>query len=160
MVSDTDIAISGKVKASDCHLPSKLASDVLNFFSARYSSVNETTQYERQRKIDIANAMKKFDTYFMLEPGNESSFVIMAALILEPKITFANGECCTIIHLNATAFEKEESYQMKTLLYHVFSQTSIEKSQAALLFISMEIINLDYFAHHNKRTKKAIRRKN
>ena len=55
MVSDEDIDISGNINEADCYLPSQLASEVLQFFSARYSSVNETEEYENQRKRLIRN---------------------------------------------------------------------------------------------------------
>ena len=122
LISDPESIIDDVVHPTHCYAPHQFATSIEDFLNRRYSKDLETEQEVNKRKDMIFDIMKKFDTYFMLEPGDKGKYIICAAMVIETSLKFQNDTSSTIIHMTVPDFGYEDKRHMKVLLYHVFKQ--------------------------------------
>lgn len=109
--------------------PTDVANEVSTIIGNRYALSDENEKetikcYEKIEKLMKKVWVKTYCCFDMTKPDGESAeqYNIVAAFILEESLVFQDGKDCAVIHVLATEFGYEKAYQLKHLLYGVFSQ--------------------------------------
>ena len=121
--------------------PSEATDDILRLLSQRYmpfgASDNEAMLLERKICILMKSYfMKIYSTFDISQFSNQTTpqYNPVASFILEESLVFQDGSDCAIIHILATEFGFENTYQLRSLLYATFSQEHLKDKTVVFVY--------------------------